>query len=204
MTAPPRATAPQLAALPLAIATARLRLRPIAEDDVDALWPHVTDPEVPRWMSWRPHGDRAETLAYVRAERRALADNHGVAWVIEEAGALIGTIGLRRVQWSTRAWAVDRAELGYWLGRPAWGGGRMTEAARAVTAFAFTVIGLHKLTSGCIAENHGSRRVLAKLGFRALGVAAQEAWIDGAWRDHLLFELLADDWRAATAAAASS
>jgi RimJ/RimL family protein N-acetyltransferase len=39
--------------------------------------------------------------------------------------------------------------------------------------------------------------VLEKLGFRAIGVHQHEAWVDGAWRDHLAYELLAEAWRAA-------
>jgi [ribosomal protein S5]-alanine N-acetyltransferase len=187
----PRPAAPRLADLDLVLRTPRLVLRPIDEGDVEALWPHVTDPAVPRWMSWRPHADRRETLAYVRAEAKALADNTGVVWVITTAGAIVGTIGLRRVQWQLRAWRVDRAELGYWLATAQWSRGLTTEAARAVVEFAFGPLGLHKLTTGCLADNVGSRRVIEKLGFRAIGVHEAEAWVDGAWRDHLAYELLA-------------
>jgi [ribosomal protein S5]-alanine N-acetyltransferase len=190
----PRATVPDLAALALEIHTPRLHLRPIAEGDVDGLWPHVSDPEVPRWMSWLPHANKDETLAYVRAEARALASSTGIVWVISVAGNLMGTIGLRRLQWHLRSWRVDRGDLGYWLAASQWNQGLMTEAARAVVRFGFTALGLHKITSGCLVDNVGSRRVIEKLGFTQVGVQAAEAWVAGAWRDHLLYELLASSW----------
>ena len=39
--------------------TPRLRLRALAERDVDDLWPYVSDPELTKFMTWAAHGDRA-------------------------------------------------------------------------------------------------------------------------------------------------
>lgn len=195
MTDAPRVM-PRLADLDLVLATPRLRLRPITEHDVDALWPHVTDPDVSRWMSWSPHTDKTETLAYIRAEARAVADNTGVVWVICAADQLVGTIALRRIQWQLRSWRIERADLGYWLAPSQWSRGLTTEAGRAVVRFGFATLGLHKITCGCLADNVGSRRVIEKLGFRFVGVHQAEALVEGHWRDHLQYELLAASWRA--------
>ena len=49
--APPRAVIPRLDELDFTLTTARLRLRPFRDGDVDELWPYVSDPETSRMMS---------------------------------------------------------------------------------------------------------------------------------------------------------
>jgi ribosomal-protein-alanine N-acetyltransferase len=192
--APPRPNPPKLDQLDLVLVTARLRLRPIAESDVDDLWPYVSDPALPRMMSWAAHTDRGQTLEFVRAVSKARAGDAGVTWAIEHAGRAVGCIGLEGIEFAVRAWRIDRAELGYWLAPPLWGRGLMTEAAHAVMCCGFERIGLHKITSGCLAENIGSRRVIEKLGFRPIGVREDDVWRDGRWWSHLRYELTASEW----------
>ncbi len=67
----------------------------------------------------------------------------------------------------------------------------MHEALQAVLAEAFSPrIHLHRLQAGVRPENRRSLAVLARLGFRQIGLAQRYLFIDGDWRDHLLFELL--------------
>ena len=47
----------------LPLSTQRLALVPISVDDVDALWPYTSDPELPRMMTWEHHTDKAQTRA---------------------------------------------------------------------------------------------------------------------------------------------
>lgn len=60
------------------------------------------------------------------------------------------------------------AEIGYWIGRPYWGQGFATEAARAVLRIAQT-LGHRRLTAGHFVDNPASGRVLRKLGFQPTG-----------------------------------
>lgn len=73
---------------------------------------------------------------------------------------LIGGIGLLR---EGSGW-----ELGYWLTPAAWGRGYATEAARAVLAMA-PALGIARVEARHYVDNPASGRVLAKLGFRAIG-----------------------------------
>ena len=59
--------------------------------------------------------------------------------------------------------------LGYWLGRPYWGLGYMTEAAQAVRAYAFEEMGIQLLSAYYFSANTRSQRVLEKLGMRYEG-----------------------------------
>lgn len=49
--------------------------------------------------------------------------------------------------------------------------------------------GFHKLTSKVFVENVPSRRLLASLGFREVGLHKKHAKLDGGWRDVIVVEL---------------
>jgi len=193
LSAPPRPI-PELARLPLVIETPRLVLRPIARDDVDALWPYVSDPELPKMVSWAAHRDRADTVAFVEHQLEGLARGTDLTWGIALEGRVVGCIGLGGITWQFRAWRIDRAELGYWLGRPHWGQGLMSEAALAATQWGFETLGLHKITIGCVEGNLASQRIIEKLGYRFLAVHEEDFWRDGRWQAHRRYELTTTEW----------
>jgi ribosomal-protein-alanine N-acetyltransferase len=106
-------------------------------------------------------------------------------------GALLGACTLSNV----RRGIAQTASLGYWIGAPFARRGYMTQAMRALIPFAFKDLHLHRIEAACLPDNEASRRLLAKLGFREEGFARGYLRINGAWRDHTLFALLADDAR---------
>ena len=61
-------------------------------------------------------------------------------------------------------------ELGYWLGRPYWGKGLISEATAAAVAWAYRDWGQRYLVSGHFIDNPTSGRVLIKTGFLYTGV----------------------------------
>jgi [ribosomal protein S5]-alanine N-acetyltransferase len=192
---PPPGELPDLTELELTIATARTVLRPIEPRHADELFEHASDPEVARMMSWHAHADRAETAEYVE---RCIADRlrqTDLVWAIEHAGKAIGTVGFGGIKWTFRAWRIDRAELGYWIGRPFWGRGIVSEVAAAVATWGFGTLGLHKITIGCIDGNVASQRIIEKLGFRFLALFPDDVWRDGRWWDHRRYELTAAEPR---------
>ena len=73
----------------------------------------------------------------------------------------------------------------------------MKEAVSIILGFAFETIGLHRVEAACLPSNEASRRLLQSVGFRQEGLARAYLRIAGAWRDHLLFALLADEFPAA-------
>jgi RimJ/RimL family protein N-acetyltransferase len=192
--APPRPQIPSLVELPLVVDTPRLKLRPIALSDIDDLWPHVSNPEVAKFMSWAAHRDRAETETFIARNLEGLSHNTDLAWAIVIDGKASGIAGLHGITWGFRAWRIDRAELGYWLGAPYWGQGYMSEAALAATRWAFETLGLHKITIGCIEGNVASQKIIEKLGYRFLAKHEDDVWRDGRWWNHLRFELTAAEW----------
>jgi len=63
------------------------------------------------------------------------------------------------------------AELGYWIGKPYWGRGYATEAARAVMTLGFAKFGVRRFVCKHLTGNDASARVIRKLGFRYTGAA---------------------------------
>ena len=103
--------------------------------------------------------------------------------------ALLGGVTLS----NRRRGVAQMASIGYWIGEPHARRGHMLAAVRAIAPFAFQRLGLHRLEAACIPENAASRELLLKAGFRLEGEARAYLKINGVWRDHLLFGMLAGD-----------
>lgn len=82
------------------------------------------------------------------------------AVTLRASSELVGACGLHGRQTGATA------ELGYWIGKPFWGRGYATEAARAVVAYGFDTLGLHRVFAMAYSRNPTSSRVLEKLGMR--------------------------------------
>ena len=80
---------------------------------------------------------------------------------------LIGGIALRLDQKN------ERAELGYWIGKPYWNCGYATEAAKAIVAYSFEVLKLNRIYAYHFTRNPASGRVLEKVGMRYEGYRRQ-------------------------------
>ncbi len=185
--------------LEIDVRTSRLLLRPLEPSDVPALWPFVSDEDFPRHMTWEAHRSEDETADFIRSSEQGREQGSSITWAVVEGATLAGIIGLHGITRTVRAWRVDRAELGYWIGPPFQNRGFATEAARAAIRFGFDDLGLHKITVGCIAENTASRRVIEKLGFRFLGEERDHAFRFGRWWNHLAYEMCVQEWRAGAA-----
>lgn len=84
--------------------------------------------------------------------------------------------------------------LGYQLDAEAQGKGLMHEALRAALHDLLSVRGLHRVQAAYLPENQRSARLLQRLGFTHIGIARRYLFIDGAWRDHALAELINDNF----------
>lgn len=147
-------------------ATARLRLRPRTEDDLEANLAMDLDPEVHRFIFLRGPPDPA-------AQRAALAERIasgwpecGGLWVVEwqDQPGFLGWCGLFPLEDS------GLIEIGYRYVRAAWGRGVATEAGRTVLDHGFSTLGLDPIVAVAARENTASRRVLEKLGLGYRGL----------------------------------
>ncbi len=116
-----------------------------------------------------------------RFERGELAD---FAIVRREDSALIGAIGLAMHP------EHESAELGYWVGKPYWGQGYCTEAAKAVLEYGFNVLRLNRIYAHYMARNPASGRVMEKIGMKYEGHLRQHVRKWGEFEDLKLYSIL--------------
>jgi ribosomal-protein-alanine N-acetyltransferase len=108
-------------------------------------------------------------------------------WAIQADGRMVGMIALADVVREP----LQLGNIGYFVDRAHNGRGYATRAVADVVQFAFGRGGLHRLEAGTLPDNYASQRVLEKNGFVRFGLARKLLRIDGEWRDHVLFELVA-------------
>ena len=77
----------------------------------------------------------------------------------------IGSIELKLNDHTDMTDKDDECELGYWLGKPFWGRGYMTEAAEEILRYGFENLNMSVIWCGYYDGNNKSKRVQEKLGF---------------------------------------
>ena len=77
---------------------------------------------------------------------------------------------------------------------PMWGYGYATDAARVIIEYGLRDLRLHRITAAIGPDNEASIAVVKKLGFRYEGRLRDHVFTNDAWRDSLLFSVLAQDW----------
>jgi RimJ/RimL family protein N-acetyltransferase len=175
------------------IETDRLILRELCEDDFDAVHAYASDPEVVEYVPWGPNTEQVTRDFIERHMEKAVAEprlEYVFAVVPKGEDQLIGTVGIY-----LPSAEAHLAMLGYAYGCEAWGCGYATEAAVAMVAMGFDVLGVQRIWASCDPDNLGSARVLEKAGMRLEGRLRQDQNIRGALKDSLVWGILEPEWR---------
>ena len=144
------------------ITTKRLLLRGWRDADRAPFAALNADPEVMRYLSRQLTRDESDAFID-RIMARWAERGHGL-WAVERRadGAFLGFTGLA---WHDfEAPFTPTVEIGWRLGREAWGHGYATEAATAALAWGFEVLGLEEVLSWTTVANLRSRRVIERIG----------------------------------------
>ena len=175
------------------LTTDRLRLRPFVPTDAPRVHELCSDralADTTQLPHPYPPGAAEEWIAS-HAARWAAARAMSYAITLQVDGATVGTVSLI-------VHAQDEsAELGYWVGRSYWGRGYATEAAGALLAFGFGVVGLHRAFAPYLVRNPASGRVLEKLGMTLEGVSRESFRKWNVWEDIAHRAILRREWEAA-------
>ena len=166
--------------------TERLRLAPLAASDADHLFPIMGDPEVMAYWDIPEVDDPDLVAGIVQGQVDAMADGKAIYWAMRTlaGGDFLGSCDLSEIdRWHRRA------QVGFMLGRDAWGQGYALEAMRTVVAFAAGA-GVRKLSARTHLGNHRSEALLEKLGFVKEGLLRGHILKDGERRDCRVFGLL--------------
>lgn len=150
---------------PKIIHTERLRLRKAKLSDAEAIFrQYAKDPQVTRYVSWRAHGNLEETREYMRMCAMAWDIGKAFHWVLE-TGKEKKVVGMVIARVNAEKW-----ELGFVLARRYWGRGYMTEAVKALIAWAFTQKEIFRVWAVCDIDNKASARVMEKAGMTCEGI----------------------------------
>ncbi len=172
--------------------THRLVLREYVEDDCTAVLAYQSDPRYLRYYPWderTPEDVRRFVRTFIDWQSESPRRRFQLAVVLRGNGTLIGSCGVRR-----KPGDDSEADIGFELSPEHWGVGYATEAATAMAAFAFHELGVHRLSSWCIAENAASARVLEKLGMSLEGRLIASEHFKGRDWDMLLYGMTRERW----------
>jgi RimJ/RimL family protein N-acetyltransferase len=124
---------------------------------------YAQDPDVTRYLTWRPNRSVGETREFLQAGLVAWREGQSYHWTIvrKEDQELMGMINARV---ENHKW-----QIGYVLARAYWGKGYMTEALRKLVAWALEQPEISRIWSVCDIENRASGRVMEKSGMRREG-----------------------------------
>lgn len=150
---------------PEILETERLRLRRPAISDAEVIFrEYARDPEVTKYLTWRPNRSVKETQDFIRACLQAWDNGKAFHWIIvrEKDQELLGMITARV---DDHGW-----ELGYVLARPYWGKGYMTEVLKTLVECGLKQEGIYRVWSVCDVDNLASARVMEKAGMQREGM----------------------------------
>ncbi|MFD1828539.1 GNAT family N-acetyltransferase [Streptomyces desertarenae] len=127
-----------------------------------------------------------QMVRHLRSEAQA---GRMLPFVVEYEGRLVGQLTVAGITWGS----MCSGHIGYWVDREVAGRGVMPTAVALAVDHCFRAVGLHRIEVCIRPENGPSRRVVEKLGFREEGLRPRYLHIDGAWRDHLVYALTAEE-----------
>jgi ribosomal-protein-alanine N-acetyltransferase len=176
----------------IAIDTSRLQLRFFQMSDAPVVFRLVGDRDIAATTTNIPHPYK-EGMAeeWISTHQTKYEEDELINFAITLASTkeLIGAIGLMINR------DFDRAELGYWVGKPYWGQGYCTEAARAVLHFSFTDLNLNRVYANHYLTNPASGKVMEKIGMKKEGIARQHIKKWGVFHDSVGYGILRSEYK---------
>lgn len=141
--------------------TDRLILRPWNDFDAYELLELAKEPEIGFWCGFEPHKHIRDSL-FVLHNILEAEENYAVC--LKENKQIIGSISL---SFHTELASGDNeCELGYWVGKPFWNNGYITEASKELIRHGFEDLSVTNIWCGYYDGNERSKRVQEKLGFK--------------------------------------
>lgn len=177
--------------------TERLILRPIEERDLELIVEYAGDEGIAMMTLTMPHPyDLDDAKQFLEITQNDWESNKAYTFAITHKmdEALMGVVGLHP---STMH---HRAEIGYWIGKPHWNKGYMTEAARRVVQFGFEELELHRIYAWYFEDNPASGRIMAKVGMQQEGMLRDHYYRWGRFRTAYCYGILREDYEAGLAA----
>ncbi len=170
--------------------TPRLRLEQLSHQHAESLFAGINDLET-RKLTGTHATFTLEAVQTFLAGLPTRDDRADWAIIRVSDGAFIGEVVLNNLD-------IDNQSMNFRIGLQAehLGQGYGTEATRAVVAYGFEQVGLHRISLGVYAFNPRAQRVYEKCGFIREGIERKALFWDGQWVDSIVMSVLSTDPRA--------
>jgi RimJ/RimL family protein N-acetyltransferase len=171
--------------------TPRLLLRQHTLADAPDVQRYAGDKSVAATTLRIPHPyEDGMAEAWIATHLEEFAQNKGVVFAIvrKTDQHFMGAIGLELEL------EHDRAALGYYIGKPFWNNGYVTEAAHAVLQYGFTELKLHRIHAVHFTHNPASGRIMQKIGMRHEGCLRQHIKKWNVYADEEIYGILRDEY----------
>lgn len=170
------------------------RLRLIEPSDAAPIAAHrARDHEAFRpWEPERPAGFFTPQGQAERIDELLAGYRDGSVWpgVVLDDDQVIGQVTVGGILPQPH---LRRGSLGYWIASVAQNQGHAGHAVGLVLEVMADELGLHRAEASTNLDNLPSQRVLRRNGFSPYGVAHSSIFLDGSWRDGLLWERILGD-----------
>jgi ribosomal-protein-alanine N-acetyltransferase len=167
-------------------------IRPIRLKDARVLEREMLDNRgwLRKWEATNPHGAMSfDVRAGIRSLQANSRAGFGLPFAIEYDGEFAGQLNVSGITYGS----LSSATIGYWVSERFAGRGVTPTAVSLASDYAFFQVGLHRMEICIRPENGPSLRVVEKLGFRYEGLRRRYIHINGDWRDHFCFALVAEE-----------
>ncbi len=175
--------------------TDRLILRDLCEGDFDAYFKLKTDDKTMYYLQDiklnsidDARAEFKDVLADMEKENRKFYFLH---MELKNTHEQVGSIGYTVIDDTPVGKIVH---LGYFTYPQFWGNGYVTEALHKVLEYAFSQNNVYRVTTGCLAENRGSEKVMQKNGLIKEAEHIDYEWHDGKMKTRVEYRLLKKEW----------
>ncbi len=125
----------------------------------------------------------------VRTLHRQARLRRVIPWVVTYNGELVGQLTVGGIAFGS----LRSAYIGYWIDERVAGRGIMPTAVAMALDYCFEDLELHRVEIHIRPENAASRRVVEKLEIPEEGMRRSYLHINGDWRDHICYSVVAGD-----------
>ncbi|MEP7059139.1 MAG: GNAT family protein [Actinomycetota bacterium] len=165
----------------------RVFLRRIRASDRDEFLSRVRD-SAALHHPWADPPSSPEAFDAFLARSRSRSEERLVACRVEDR-AILAQFGISQIFYGP----FRSAYLGYYVFVPFSGEGYMRDALHLVLEHAFGALGLHRLQANIQPGNATSIALVRRAGFKKEGLSRRYLMVDGDWRDHQQWAILAED-----------
>ncbi|WP_417291471.1 GNAT family N-acetyltransferase [Corallibacter sp.] len=174
------------------IETKRTILRPMKQEDAEAVFNYRSDSKTNQFQGWIPKSaEDVNEFINKNPDEFNVPETWFQLVIIETiSDKIIGDIGIhfsdeRNLQ----------CEIGCTLNKEYHKQGFASETLQAVIDYLFTRLEKHRIFASLDPKNESSVNLMKRLGFRKEAHFKQSLWLRGNWVDDLVYAMLQSEWK---------